>query len=68
VEAHHLDEDKAVFSIELLKKVAYVRSERTFIALDRGKKSAAYPLSHIMRCAYCEDQAQHDQSPTCGQL
>ncbi len=65
VDAIHLDADKAVFSVELLKKVAYVRSERTLLALDRGKKSVAYPypLSHITRCAHCEEQVLRENDP-----
>jgi DNA invertase Pin-like site-specific DNA recombinase len=60
-----LDEDKAVFSVDLLKRVGYVRAQRTLLAIDRGKKKQAYPypLSHMTRCAHCERLAKKQDDP-----
>ncbi|MBZ0306431.1 MAG: recombinase family protein, partial [Anaerolineae bacterium] len=65
IDGIHLDADRAVFPLELLKRVAYVRSDRTMLALDRGSKKEAYPypLSHITRCAQCERLVRQENDP-----
>lgn len=61
----HLDADRAVFPVELLKRIGYMRSERTLFAVDRGNKTEAYPypLSHITRCAHCESLVHRENDP-----
>jgi hypothetical protein len=61
----HLDADKAVFPVDLLKRVGYVRSERTMLPADHGRKRDVYPypLSHITHCAHCEELARLQDDP-----
>ena len=56
VDAMPLDPDRAVFPVEMLKRVGYVRSARTMKINDSGRKRNVfpYPLSNITRCAQCE--------------
>lgn len=56
IEGIVFDEERAVFPIELLRRVAEVRNQRSVKPLDGGKPSKAkfYPLSQIMYCAHCE--------------
>jgi len=56
VDAMPLDSDRAVFPIEMLKRIGYARSARTMKIADNGRKRHVYPypLSNITRCAQCE--------------
>lgn len=59
-------EDRAIFPIELLKKVASLRQERTIKPKDRGIHKTAYPyaLSHITYCARCDEIARQQNNPS----
>ena len=62
----HLDADKAVFSVDLLKRVGYVRGERTLMqvaAHGRKRDVYPYPLSHLTGCAHCEKLAREHDDP-----
>lgn len=65
VDRTHLDADRAVFPLELVRQVGYVRAERTMQPADHGRKRDVYPypLSHITRCAHCEEQARLQNDP-----
>jgi DNA invertase Pin-like site-specific DNA recombinase len=57
--------DRAVFDIELLRRVAQVRQARTWKPKDDGKnrKAYAYPLSVLTVCAHCEKLANQEDDP-----
>lgn len=57
--------DRAVFPIDLLRKVVQVRQERTMKPIDLGVKETAsfYPLSVITYCAHCEGIARAHRNP-----
>ncbi|MCL4865623.1 MAG: hypothetical protein KJZ47_06995 [Gemmatimonadales bacterium] len=65
VDRTHLDANRAVFPLELVRQVGYVRAERTMQPADHGRKRDVYPypLSHITRCAHCEAQAHLQNDP-----
>lgn len=50
------NEERAVFPVDLLRRVAKVRHERSVRPLDDGKPREAkfYPLSQLTYCAHCE--------------
>ena len=58
-------EERAVYPIELLKKVAVVRQERTVKPKRRGmaRKNRTYILSGITYCSYCEEHADKHKNP-----
>ncbi len=58
-------EDRAVFPIELLRKVAQVRQERSVEPKDRGIRKEAYPyaLTKITYCAHCDELAGEQDNP-----
>jgi len=60
-----LDPERAVFPIDLLKRVAQVRCKRAVRPVDRGHKRTVYPypLSYITRCAHCEARATEAEDP-----
>ena len=57
--------ERAVFPIDLLRKVARVRRERTVRPQNTGekKKDFPYPLSGITYCAHCEKLAAEHNNP-----
>lgn len=57
--------DRAVFPIDLLRKVVQVRQERTMKPIDLGVKDnvSFYPLSVITYCAHCEEIARVHRNP-----
>ena len=60
-----LDPERAVFPIDLLRRVAQVRAQRAVQPVDRGHKRTVYPyaLSYITRCAHCEALAEAESDP-----
>ncbi len=66
VESIQLDPDRTVFPVDLLQKVAKIRSGRALRPVDRGHKrtSYPYPMSYITRCAHCEALAIIEGDPT----
>ncbi|MCL4237625.1 MAG: recombinase family protein [Anaerolineae bacterium] len=58
-------EDRTVFPVKLLQKVAKLRKKRSFVPIDNGikHKDYPYPLSGIMRCAHCAQMAQDQDDP-----
>jgi hypothetical protein len=60
-----LIEARAVFPLELLRRVAEVRRERTHEPNDSGvnQKARDYALSKLVYCAHCEKQAQEQDDP-----
>lgn len=57
--------ERAVYPIELLRKVAAVRQERTHKPVDHGKNRQvrSYPLAGITYCAHCEQFAAQHNNP-----
>jgi hypothetical protein len=57
--------DRAVFPIDLVKKVAQIRQERTRKPADHGKNKDVrfYALTGITYCAHCERLASEQNSP-----
>lgn len=57
--------DRAVFPVELLKKVAQVRQERTRKPANDGvrQQTYPYPLTGITYCAHCEQLAKEHNNP-----
>ncbi|WP_162909895.1 recombinase family protein [Aggregatilinea lenta] len=60
-----LIEDRAVFPLPLLRKVAAVRKERSLQPSDSGIKREAriYPLSGLLYCVHCDKRAEEQQDP-----
>jgi DNA invertase Pin-like site-specific DNA recombinase len=65
VEELPFNTDRAVFPIELLKKVALVRQTRTIKPTDQGVNRVThfYPLAGITFCAHCERLAIQHNNP-----
>lgn len=57
--------ERAVFPLDLLRQVAHVRKTRSVRPIDHGRRSDAafYPLSGLVRCAHCEELAEHEDDP-----
>lgn len=55
---------RAVFSVELLKKVEQIRLKRTLKPVDNGikRKDFPYPLSQITFCSHCDELAKKSQN------
>ena len=64
-DAIELNEERAVFPIELLLKVGEVRRQRSHKPLNHGTKQNThyYPLSNILYCAHCEALSNQHQNP-----
>lgn len=60
-----LREDRAVFPLELVRKVAQVRQERSVRPKDKGVKreASAYALAGLTFCAHCDALAQEEDNP-----
>jgi hypothetical protein len=60
-----LNPERAVFDVELLKKVGRVQKERTVRPPDRGHAHTnhPYPLSALTYCAHCEQMALAQNNP-----
>jgi len=60
------DEDRAVFPIDLLRRVGYVRQQRTQKPSNNGikRKDYAYPLAGITYCSHCEALAEKHDDPS----
>lgn len=58
-------EERAVFPIELLRRVAYVRQERSIKPSNDGvnRESHPYPLAGITYCAHCVNLAEKHNNP-----
>jgi hypothetical protein len=65
VDPAHLIEERAVFPISLLRRVAEVRRDRTREPKDDGinRKARAYPLSSLVYCAHCDTLAHEREDP-----
>ncbi len=59
--------ERAVFDLELLKRVGQVRVERAreYSTQDHGirHKAYPYPLNNITYCAHCEERANRENNP-----
>ncbi len=57
--------ERAVFDLELLRRVGAVRQQRSFKRLDHGvhRNSRFYPLSVVSYCAHCWKQATERDDP-----
>jgi len=57
--------ERAVMPLDLLKRVAAIRAERTRKPADDGVKreARAYPLSKLVYCAHCEALAEAQNDP-----
>lgn len=53
-------QDRAIYPVKLLRKVAGLRKKRSFVPIDNGIKrnDYPYPLSGIARCAHCARLAE----------
>lgn len=60
-----LREDRAVFPLELIRKVAQVRKDRSVRPKDKGVKREAspYALSTLAFCAHCAALAEQGNNP-----
>ncbi len=58
-------EDRAVYPVKLLRKVANLRKQRSFVPVDNGVKTTdyPYPLSGLIRCAHCGRLAREQDNP-----
>ena len=65
VDPAHLIEARAVFPLDLLRRVAEVRRARTHEPSDSGvnRKARDYPLSMLVYCAHCEKIAKEQEDP-----
>ena len=59
------DEERAVFPIELLKRVGNVRQQRSVKPINRGIQHDAhpYPLTALAYCKHCDDLAAQHNNP-----
>lgn len=59
------DTGRAVFSVELLRRVAVVQEKRSETKRPRGSVRKAHPfmLARLLYCAHCERAAEQQQDP-----
>jgi DNA invertase Pin-like site-specific DNA recombinase len=58
-------EDRAIFPISLLKKVAKIRHKRSYRRPDHGvnRDTYPYPFGGLIYCAHCDRLVEHHKDP-----